>query len=211
MNKYLNSIRKVEHANKKIVIRDVLICLFLGIILGVLSKYIDNLELNDAVWWQHIIGVLDLRNVLSGFGIWILISIMISVYSKSPWFAGLNVFTFLLSMCISYHIYTIIFSGFNPLSYMMIWYIITILSPLFAFICWYSKGIGIVSLVIKSIILCIMVFCSFAVGFWYFDFKSIIDTLIFICALVVIHNDYKSDVISLFLGITLSYLLRVFI
>ena len=31
------------------------------------SKWLDNMGINDAIWWQHILGILDLRNVFAGF------------------------------------------------------------------------------------------------------------------------------------------------
>ena len=84
--------------------------------------------------------------VLTMFGVWILIAICISIYSNSPLRASINVFIFFLGMCISYHIYTIVFAGFNPMNYMLIWYGITLISPFMAFVCWYAKGNGIIAM-----------------------------------------------------------------
>lgn len=55
---------------KNKIINTFLIFLF-GVILGVFSKWLDNLSIDDSVWWQHILGILDLRNVFTLFGIWL--------------------------------------------------------------------------------------------------------------------------------------------
>ena len=116
-----------------------ILILLLGIILGVFSKWLDNMGINDAIWWQHILGILDLRNVFSEFAIWFLLALAISVYCSTSLRACLNVFLFFVGMCISYHLYTIVFAGFNPQRYMMIWYGFTLLSPVLAFICWFNS------------------------------------------------------------------------
>ncbi len=181
----------------------ILILLF-GIALGVFSKWLDNMGINDAIWWQHILGIIDLRNVFSEFAIWLLIALAISVYSSSPLRAGLNVFLFFVGMCISYHLYTIVFAGFNPQRYMMIWYGFTLLSPALAFICWYGKGETIVSLIIDILILAVMISKCFAIGFLYFAVTRIINVIIFWGSAAILYSKPKQTVISLFGAFVLS-------
>ena len=214
MKEWLDSIRKPnkDMKTKNKIINTSLIML-LGILLGIFSKWLDNLGINDAIWWQHILGILDLRNVFSYFGIWIFVAITISVFSKTPLRAGLNVFLFFVGMTVSYHLYTIMFSGFNPKSYMVIWYGITAITPILAFICWYAKGNNKISIIISSVILAVMLKESFSVGIWYFYFKSIIDTLLFLGTMTVLYTKPKNSVYSLLFAVILVivYSLRLYI
>ena len=183
----------------------------LGIILGIFSKWLDNLSIDDTVWWQHILGVLDLGNVFSELGIWIFIAITISVFSKTPLRASLNVFLLFIGMTVSYHLYTICVSGFNPKSYMMIWYMITSISPILAFICWYAKSKNKISLMISSLILAVMFILSFSIGMWYFYFKSIIDTILFIGAILVLYVSPKNSVYNLLIALLLAFVFRILV
>ncbi len=214
MKKWLDNIRKPNKdikMSKKIIYS--LLILLLGIILGVFSKWLDNLPINDAIWWQHILGIVDLRNVFSYVGIWIFLAIVISVFSRTPLRASLNVFLFFVGMTVSYHLYTIMFSGFNPKSYMMIWYGITAITPILAFICWYAKGNNKISIIISGVILAVMLKESFSVGIWYFYFKSTIDTLLFLGTMAVLYTKPKNSVYSLLLAVILVivYSLRLYI
>src|SRR5574344_1794433 len=167
MKNWLENIRKSDRTLKlsKKIVNSCLI-LTLGILLGIISKWLDNMSINDTIWYQHILGVLDLRNVFSEFGIWIFFAVSISVFSKTPVRASLNVFLFFLGMTISYHLYTIIFAGFNPITYMMIWYIVTLISPILAYTCWYAKGKGKIPFIINVGIISIMLLVCFAIGMW---------------------------------------------
>lgn len=214
MKKFLNKIRtpdKTLKTSKKIT--NTILIFLLGIVLGVFSKWLDNLAIYDEIWWQHILGILDLRNVFSNVGIWIFFAITISVFSKTPLRAGLNVFLFFVGMTVSYHLYTIMFSGFNPKSYMMIWYGITAIAPILAFICWYAKGNNKISIIISSVILAVMLISSFSIGLWYFYFKSIIDTLLFLGTMAVLYTKSKNSLYSLLFAIvlTLIYSLSLYI
>lgn len=209
-NKIRTPDRNMRMRNKFI---NTFLIFLLGIILGVWSKWLDNISIDNTIWWQNIFGILDLRNVFSEFVIWLFIAITISVFSKTPLRASLNVFLFFLGMTVSYHLYTIMFSGFNPKSYMMIWYGITAITPILAFICWYAKGDSKISIIISSVILAVMLMESFSVGLWYFYFKSIIDTLLFLGTMIVLYIKPKNSIYSLLFAIilTLIYSLRLYI
>ena len=202
----LNKIRNYDKEGLKLknkVINSSLMLVF-GIVLGVLSKWLDGESGSISI-----LEFLDLGNFFSGFSIWIFIAVLISVYSKSPFRAGLNVLLFFIGMTVSYHLYTIVICGFNPLNYMLMWYGITIVSPILAFICWYSKGEGYVSIAISTVILAVMVLCCFAIGFWYFDLRSNLNLIVFLGAIAILYVKPKNIAISMVVAVIIAYLFRI--
>ena len=210
MKELLNNIRKSE-SNMKLknkIINSVII-LVIGILLGMFSKWLDNLSIDNNIWWHNIIGKLDLNNFFSDMAIWLAIALAISVYSKTPLRAAINVLLFFIGMNTSYHLYTIMFSGFNPRSYMQIWYTLTIISPFIGYICWYAKSNHIIGSIISSIILFVMYSSCFNIGMVYFDMKGILYSLTFIASIIILYKNPRNTVISLIVGLIPAFFIRI--
>lgn len=207
MTETLNKIREpLKITNKSMSVFASFMMLVLGTALGILAKWLDNLELNSDIWWHRIIEKLDLGNVFSEMAIWLLIALAIAVYSFHPLKAAVNVFLFFAGMCASYHIYTIMFSGFDPSDYMKLWYGLTVASPFIGAVCWYAKSKTAPAIVISTLIVYIMARYCFSMGMVYFSFRSVIYTLIFAGALTVIYRGPRQVVIAFVSGIVLAFI-----
>lgn len=181
--------------------------LLAGAALGGFAKWLDNLALDSAVWWHRGIEALDLGNFFSEIAVWLLAALLIAVFSASALRAAWNVFAFFAGMCAAYHVCTVLFSGFNPASYMLLWYGITLLSPLFAVLCWYAGGTGTVSLLLDVGILAVFWLSCFAIGVFYVDWKGILSALVFAGAAAALYRSPKQLLLSVALGFLAALLL----
>lgn len=212
MIEFLNPIRSVEKdisISRKII--DTIFILLLGLALGTFSKYIDYKQANLKGLLMYIDEAMDLHNFLGEFSIWALLALCISIYSNSPARASLNVFIFFLAMVTSYYLYSTYIAGFFPKTYAMIWFGFTLLSPIVAFISWYSKGEGRWSFIIASLILGVLFNMTFVFGQWYIDLKSVLDLSVFIIGLIVLRRDSLKDTILMILNsIGLAIIIKFF-
>ncbi len=96
--------------------------------------------------------------------------------------AAINVFLFFLGMVSSYYLYSNFVAGFFPRSYAMIWFGLTMISPLLAFLCWYAKGEGVIAMTLSAGIIAVLFSGTFTYGFVYFDLRSPLELLVlFLC------------------------------
>lgn len=204
----LNKLRTPEPQTKKRTAEIAVFTFAFGIILGLFSKWLDNLALDSTVWWHRIIETLNLGNFFSDIAIWLFIALVIAAYSASALRAALNVFVFFLGMCASYHVSTILFSGFDPGTYMLIWYGITLLSPLLAVICWYAKGSGTVPLILDIGITAVFILSCFSIGILYVDIRGILYVLVFIGVVTVLYRNTKELLVTVLAGFLLAFLLN---
>ena len=207
---FLNNIRCTE---KPITVGRQIIntcaLLFFGVALGIFSKFLDDTATNEL---PYIFEYLDITNFLGRFAIWVLIAVCISIYSNSSFRAAINVFVFFIGMVTSYYLYSNFVAGFFPRSYAMIWYGFTAISPLLAFICWYAKGQSKISFFLSSIIIAVLFNMTFVYGWTYFDMRSILELLVFICGLFVLKRNTMKDSISMTaFGVIFAFILNLLV
>ncbi len=180
--------------------------LLCGRCIGCFSKWLDTLALDEAIWWHRLLEMMDLGNFFSDMAIWLLLALAIALYSKTHTEAALNVFLFFGGMCIAYHLSSVLFGGFNPLSYMMRWYLITLISPLLAVLCRYAKTEGVLSLTLSAGILGVFLLSCFAIGWIYVDFRGVLYGIVFLAAVCLMYKNPKQLLISLLGGLLLAFL-----
>ena len=190
MNLFLNDIRCAENpisGNRKII--NTIAAFFLGIALGIFSKFLDFRQAQLPGVLMAIDGALDIHNFLGRFAIWALIALCVSVYSNSAIRASVNVFVFFLGMVTSFYLYSNFVAGFFPRSYAMIWFGFTIISPFLAFICWYAKGKSKLAWMLSALILAVLFNMTFVYGWGYFEARSILELAVFMIGVAVLRRD----------------------
>ena len=163
--------------------------------MGTFSKFLDCTPANEL---PFIFEYLDITNFLGRFAIWVTIALCVSIYSNSSLRAAINVFVFFAGMVTSYYLYSKYVAGFFPRSYAMIWIAFTMISPILAFICWYAKGKSNLALILSAMILAILFNMTFVYGILYFDIRSILELMTFVCAIVVLKRNTIKDTMLMF-------------
>lgn len=109
-----------------------------GILLGTISKYSDTVPSNGEM------GIFygTIRDITTRIGLWVALATLISVWSKSPKYAAIKVLAFFVGMLLAYYIYSQALFGFFPIYYFIRWGVIALLSPICAYIVWFSRGEG---------------------------------------------------------------------
>ena len=169
----LDNIRKKDKSDKVLILIAVslLICLF-GFGMGVFAKFLDYRQAFLPGILGYIDSALDLHNFLGAFAPWLFLALCIAVYSKTPLRAGINVFLFFAGMVSGYYLYCNFVAGFFPESYAMIWVFLTVVSPFFAYICWYMPGNGWLSVILSGAALSFFINSAFAYGMFYISVRS---------------------------------------
>lgn len=210
MKELLSKCRPVpaEKSLKHDIIGTVLIIL-MGIVLGIFTKLLDNLSLNDAVTWHRILELLDLCNVFSRLSVWALFAVGIAVFSKHPLRASINVFGFLTGMLIGYYVITITVSCFFPKTYMIAWGIITLFTPILAFFTWYSRGNGWLAIIVSSIIIAFFFTQAFSFGMWYVDISYWDGVICLLLSIILLYRDKKQFALSMIGALIIAPLIKI--
>ena len=120
-----------------------LISMFIiGLLTGIIIKLID---IHFRV--QHF--GFSLSDVFSELGIWILIGVIISLFSKNKKYAMLNIFLFSIGMLITYYIIAEVTNSIYGWTFIKGWSVFACLSPMLAYLVTLTKEKGLLSLIIK--------------------------------------------------------------
>ena len=210
MNKFLNKIRSIENEipiTRKIINTILILCF--GIVLGTFAKFLDTTASNTL---SFIFEYLDISNFLGRFAIWLLIALYIAIYSHSSIRASLNVLVFFIGMVSSYYLYSYFVAGFFPKNYAMIWLGFTAISPLLAFVCWYAKGKSKISFILSVIIIAILFNFTFIYGWIYFDVYSILEVIVFGCALIALkRNTFRETTYMILSAVVIAVILNMLV
>lgn len=108
----------------------IIFAILLGIVMGLAAKLVDVPE---------ILGAAPIFDEIGGrFGIWIFTATLLAAFSNTPLHAAVRVFCFFVSMLLTYYVYTVLFLGFFPKSQIILWGLISLVSPFCGAIMWYA-------------------------------------------------------------------------
>lgn len=118
-----------------------------GLISGALIKLFD-------IYTQN------LGNIFSQLSIWILLGVLISVFSETKKKAMLNIFPFCVGMLITYYFTAEILGSYYGKSFVIGWACFTLLCPVFAYFTWMTKERGAFPKIISAGIIALTLLAS---------------------------------------------------
>ena len=133
----------------------------LGLLIGIVIRLLDIYTTN-------------LGNIFSCLSIWILIGVIISIYSDSKKNAMINILPFCIGMLITYYFVAFITKGIYSNIIIIGWTIFALCSPILAYFTWLTKEKGIFSMIISIGIVLVSIFSSII----FFDKLRIYDFII---------------------------------
>lgn len=137
----LNQIRVSNKTTTKQKFFSIANALIIGAVLGLFAKIAD---------YPYFIN-LGFTAIADRLGIWVFVATLISVFSSSPKLAGIKVFAFFGAVLSVYYVYTVLFLGFFSVKAIFFWSVCAVVTPICAYIMWYSRGSGFFSNVILAL------------------------------------------------------------
>ena len=189
----INSIRVKADSNLTIKqkITKVILILLLGAIMGFGAKSLDGISI--------------LGEIGSYLGVWIFTATLIAAYSRSPRSGALHVFTFFLAMLLSYYLYTLKMFGIFPKYYFFAWGGFALLSPICAYLVWYSRGKGKIAALCASLPIAMLILEGYS--FYYtFSIARMFDLLMAAILFSNLSERREQKVYTLIFSIALFFL-----
>ena len=187
-------------------IPDFILCIVLGIILGIVSKYLDTVAV-DGSWvtkFLHYFGELFTR-----LGIWVLIATLVAAYSKTLRRAAINTFVFFIGLLISYYAYSAFLFGFFPTGYFILWGGVALVSPLLAVIVWIAKNNEQLAMILPALPMGILLSLSLSIGLFYIDLTYYEELIMYVFLCIVFYKNQKQIVVSIGVSIIIAIIISI--
>ncbi len=211
----MNRLNKIRIPLKTLSLHEQIIrtlgVLLLGILMGAFSKYLEAPIGKMPSFLKAIDRSLDFHNFLGGFAPWIVIAVFISVRSRTPLRAAVNVFCFFCGMVASYYLYSYFIAGFYPKNYARMWILFTLASPFLASLCWYAVGQGSAAFVLSAAILGVLMNTAFYYGMFYIDVSSWLNVIMLLLGVLILHRSFWGTCGMIALGAVLAVMMETFI
>ncbi len=211
----MNRLNKIRIPLKTLSLQEQIVrtlgVLLLGILMGTFSKYLEAPIGKMPSFLKTIDKRLDFHNFLGGFAPWIVIAVLISVRSKSPLRAAINVFCFFCGMVASYYLYSYFIAGFYPQNYARIWILLTLASPFFAYLCWYAVGQGSAAFLLSAAILGVLINTAFYYGMFYIGISSWLNVIMLLLGVLILHKSFWKTCGMIALGAVFAVIMETVI
>jgi len=186
---------------------DLLFCFLLGLVLGVLAKFLDTIAV-DGTFFANVLHYF--AQLFTRLGIWVLLATLISVYSKTMFRAAMNTFLFFIGMLISYYIYSAILFGFFPTSYFIFWGSIALVSPILATMVWQGKHHENLSMILPALPIGLMLSLSLGMGLFYIDMHDMEEFLMCIILVMIFYKNWKQMGCVVLMSVIIAIFLELF-
>ena len=152
----------------------------IGLILGILAKLFDI-----YFYVQHF--RMSLSDIFSDMAIYILIGVIISLYSKNKRYAMLNIFLFCIGLLFTYYGIAKITHSVYGVSFIKFWTVFAFISPFLAYLVVKTKEKGLLASFIKIGIIVLYIIISI------FESVDILHIVILFLLFILLFKRYKGE------------------
>ena len=211
MKEKLKKIREPESASMASGIVASILFVLAGVVVGGLVTWINYVAGHSTIWWQDIVGDLQLNQVFNSFPIWFLIGLCVSVWSYHPIKAAINEITFFLGVTIGCIIAPKVIPGIEATGGSTKWILIGVVAAAAGAVVWYAKSTSWPSIAFDAVIIGVFAAYCFDCGFVYFHLNDLIvdliNVLIVFLVVVVLGSGLIQFVVSLLGGALIALIL----
>lgn len=178
--------------------------LILGVLLGVMAKYLDTVAV-DGSWRTTVLHYL--ADTFTRLGVWVLTATLIAAYGRTMYRAALHTFLFFSGMLISYYVYSSYLFGFFPTSYFLQWGVSALLSPLAAIVVWHAKNNGRLAYILPALPMGLMLTLALGIGRFYVHVNYLDELFFYLVLCVIFYKNPKQAASSIVLSFIVAILL----